>query len=208
MKKERLVIFVPGAKYIHSKFDLLERIITKFYELTNIKQPVYVNYARLWEKRLKKVPNEVIWLHWNGGISFISKYLAVRRLKRIINHYKNTHNISIIGLSFGGEIVLEACKESQREVKSIVLLCSTNEVRKPNIKIPIFNIYSPRDTFEKISTKVLSPLNGSVRLYGKNVKNISIPNFRHEQFCIDGLITKGKFKNKRLSDIVNSFILS
>jgi len=205
MRKD-LVIFVPGAKYIKSKYDLLEKSIIKFYELTNIRQPVYINYAKLWEKRLKKSSNEVIWLHWNGGISFISKYLATRKLKRIIKHYKNTHNIHVVGLSLGGEIVLESAKDLDKQIKSIVLLCSINKNKNINLKLKILNIYSPDDLFEKISVKVMSPFQGGVLLKGKNVKNISIPHLRHEDFCLDKVIKNGKYSGKRISSIVNSFI--
>jgi len=206
MKKKDLIIFVPGAKYVYSKYDFLERAIRKFYELTNILNPIRFNYALLWQERLRKTDNEVIWLHWNGGVNLISKFFAVRRLKRIINHYHSTHNIKLVGLSLGGEIVLEAAQKLPSKIQKIVLLCSTNEHIHQTIKVPIYNLYSPDDLFEKFSAFVLSPFHGGVRIYGEKVKNIILAKLRHEDFCKDSLIRSGKYKGLKVSEVVKLFL--
>jgi hypothetical protein len=205
MKKE-LVIFVPGANYLRPGKNWFEDLILGVYRIIGIENPIKKSYSPIWIKALKKNNRDVFWLHWSGGLTLLSKWLAVRRLKKLINHYKNTHNISLVGISLGGEIVLETLPEFEKIVKSAILLCSTNEKTKIKSNIKIFNIYSPDDFFEQIATKFLAPLNGGISLSGKHVKNISLPGMRHENFCFNDLIPSYPYKGKRLSYLVNKFL--
>jgi len=207
-KKKELIIMVPGAKFAKSVIRPFQRIILYFYKITHIYKPIYTNYIRIWKENFKEDGKECIWLHWGRGISPISKYFAVKRLVRLIEKYKNTRNINIIGISLGGEIALEASRYfSKGEVSKIILICSTNEIRKVNFrKTKIINVYSPFDIFASISAKVLAPLHGGTRLIGKNVKNIVLPKITHEQFCEGAEISSGKFKGIRINKFVEKYL--
>ena len=111
MEKEELVIVVPGSKYIQSKSKNIQKFILDFYNLVGISEPIYHNYTNEWVKKINKGGGEVICLHWDRGITQISVFFAVRKLKNIIREYKNTRDIKLIGISLGGEIVLEALKD-------------------------------------------------------------------------------------------------
>lgn len=205
MKRE-LVIFVPGAKYIQASNNWFERMVGAFYTAINFLVPPKKNYSISWAKALKKKNRDVIWLHWGGGITLVAKWRAVRKLKKLIEHYKNTHNIYLVGLSLGGEIVRATIPFTDGEVKLVILLCSTNERTKINTKTRIFNVYSPNDKFAKFSAKELAPFRGGILLEGKNVKNMSIPNLRHEDFFLNRKIKSGKYRGKRMSDVVNNLL--
>jgi hypothetical protein len=206
MKKE-LVIFVPGARHRWSKKKLFSNIIINFYNFLNKSAgSPNRNPATIWASALKKKHKEVFWLHWSGGVTHIEKWLAVRKLKKIINQYKNTHHIHLIGLSLGGEIVLEVLPKFEKFIKSAILICSTNEKTKFNSKTKIFNIYSPDDSFGQVATKILAPFKGGILLKGKNIKNISLPGMSHENFCLNDIIPSGIYEGKKLSYIITKIM--
>ncbi len=207
-QKKELIIVIPGAKYIRSSLPFIQKTILFFYHLTNTRDPVYSNYALTWKNKLYKKNRQVTWLHWGRGISAISTWFAVRKLKKIINKYKNTHTISIVGISLGGEIALETLKFfPDSTFDKIILLASINGHAKiKNNTVRIFNLYSLNDTFAKISTKVWAPVHGSMILNGKNVTNVEIDGMSHDQFCSDALIREGRFTGKSIFEVVNSYL--
>ena len=205
MKKE-LVIVVPGLMYWKTSSNIIKKIEFLFYSLFQRRDPVFANYGAVWSKHLKKAGRETIWLHWGRALAPFSVRNGVKRLKRIIRKYRHTCNIKILGLSIGGEIALEAAREfDDGSIKKIVLLASVNENTKCTIKrIPITNIYSPQDIFLKVALKFFAPIHGGMKLKGRNVNNISIPNLNHDDFMGNRAIKSGKYKGKYILDVVNS----
>ncbi len=208
IKKEEIIIIVPGAKYIKSRAKFMQKLILYFYYLTRIYKPVYYNYSKKWEKKFDSPNRKVFWLHWGRGISSISKFFAKRKLARLISHYKNK-DISLVGVSLGGEIILELLPElKNHEIKRIILVCSTNENKNINFNsTEIINIFSEKDLFAKFAIEILSPFHGGQRLYGKNIKNVLIPEMTHDEFCSDSYIKKGIYKGKSVTSVINSFLI-
>lgn len=204
MKKEELVIIVPGAKYVKTNLKFLHKIIVSFYEMLNVHHPIHNNYAELWTKRLTKEGRKVFYLHWNRGFSNFSVNLAKKKLKKIIHSHKNSHDVKIAGISLGGEIAVETANElSDDSIKKIILICATNENKNIDLEIPIINIYSSADLLAKISTKILAPVKGGVRLIGRTVTNLEIHDFGHDDFCLDKEIKYGAFKGKTMTQLVD-----
>jgi hypothetical protein len=208
MGDKEVVIIVPGAKYIKSRAKFMQKLILLFYRLTRIYKPVYHNYSKEWENKFNSKDRIVFWLHWSRGISFISKFFAKRRLIRLIKQYQN-RNIMLVGISLGGEIILEVLQKiKNHSVKKVILICSTNENK--NIKLnstQIINIFSEKDLFSKFAIEILSPFHGGQKLYGKNIKNVLIPEMTHDEFCSDSHIRRGKYKGKSVTEIVNSYLI-
>ena len=70
----------------------------------------------------------------------------------------------------------------------------------------IINIYSDADLFQRFAVRALSPLFGTVKLKGKNVKNVNLPGITHDKFFSNTKITRGRYKNKKISEIIEQFI--
>jgi len=208
MKKE-LIITIPGSKYIFSNKKALERVILFLYGLVNIFKPASYNYAKTFSKEFKSKDRDVKWLHWNRGFTLISEWLGEKHLEKEIE--KNRHKyrkINLVGISIGGDMALKAGKKfDDGTIDRIILICSTNTFTKLPFKtIKVINIYSPYDLFAKIFSKVLAPLHGGTFIKGKNVVNISIRHFSHNEFCTNEKIKSGKYKGKRISDLVKKFL--
>lgn len=205
-QKKEMVIVIPGPHFLRGFSKTFHRIILKLYDFTHISHPVYYNYARRYAEIFHHKGKEGIWLHWNRGLSPVSKLLAVRRLRRVIRKYKNTHDIKLVGISLGGEIALEAVKKlRESDVKKIILICPVIEDTRIRFKkIDIFNLYSNHDVFARIASKVLSPVHGNFK--SDNIMNIEIPNFAHDDFCKNEKISNGKYRGKRVSDVVEELL--
>jgi hypothetical protein len=207
MKQKEVVIVVPGAKYIKSRAKFIQNLIYIFYKATRIFKPVYTNYAKEWAKKFDNNNKMVFWLHWSRGITTFSKWRAIKRLKRLIKIY-DSHPIKLVGISLGGEIILELLsKWENHSVKKIILVASTNENKNVQINnTKIINIFSRKDLFAQLSIGVLSPFFGGQKLNGKNVKNIILPNITHDEFCSDVKIKEGKFKGTTITELINRFL--
>ncbi|MFC1727869.1 alpha/beta hydrolase [Nanoarchaeota archaeon] len=207
MKKKDLIIIVPGSNFRGSKKKTIKRIIVYLYSLVHIFRLIYYNYAKLWTKKLDKKGRKLIWLHWSRGITQLSIFFAVKKLNNLIKQYKNRYNIKLVGISLGGEIIQEAAnKFDDDSIKKIILVCSTNEHKKTNLKTKIVNIYSSYDIFAKLSSIILNPIHGGTVLSGENVKNIDLPKFTHHEFCEDAKIKKGKYKGKTITNLIDYFL--
>lgn len=205
--KEEIVIVIPGAKYLSSRARPLQHIIVFLYGLTRILKPVYTNYAREWAGEFSKKRRKVFWLRWNRGFTVWSRWLGIRRLKHVIRQYDRRHTVKLVGISLGGDIALEAAKDFDGLVSKVVLICSTNTVRNVSFaRTEVINIYSPYDLFAEIAAKILAPINGGTVLEGKNVKNILIEGFSHDEFCANERIKSGPFKGKTITQLVNRFL--
>ena len=173
------------------------------YKLTHIFHPVYYDYGNKWKKRLNKEGHKCTILRWRREIDPFSKIKAVKKLRRKIKKLSKDYKIILLGISAGGEIALESLGE---EVEKVILLTSLNENKNINTKIPIINIYSPYDLFIKMAIKFKSPFKGGIKLQGKNVKNIRLPKITHDEFCSDTKIPSGKYKNKTILEVINTFL--
>lgn len=206
MKKE-ITIFVSGAKDL-TRYPLFVQKIMGFlsrmfgFDLTK------VNHVKVWKSKSYFQGKNFIWLHWLRGIGPVSKYLAKRKLSHLLNHYKND-NINLVGVSLGGEIILEVVKRIRPvNVKKIILVGSVNENK--NISFPhpeIFNFYSDDDKFAKLATKIYSIFFGSEKLYGEHISNINLPHMQHHDFCLDTQIRSGKYKGKRITELIRDIII-
>jgi pimeloyl-ACP methyl ester carboxylesterase len=204
--KKKIVVIVPGAKFIKSRNKFVQSVIVFLYRLTNTNNPVYNNYADGWKPFFASRNENVIWLHWSRGFTNISKNFAVRKLNRLLKNYK-TYEVTLVGMSLGGEIVLESARNFKGCVKKIILVASTNEKERFNEgKAKVINIYSSEDDFQKLAIKVLSPIYGSVHLKGKNVTNVNLPGIAHDRFFANVKVGSGKFKDKTISEVIELFI--
>jgi hypothetical protein len=123
------------------------------------------------------------------------------------HHYLN-EKVSIIGISLGGDIILETIKGKYFDnIKKVLLVCSVNEIKNIRFKHPeIINVYSKKDKLEDLAIKVFSPIHGGEKLTGKNVKNIVLPSMDHKDFCYDNPICTGKYKGIPITSLVISLI--
>lgn len=206
--KKDLIIIIPGIKYLKSHSNLGQGVIGTLYNLTHVFHPVYFDYAKNWKRELLNKGHKSIILTWERKIDPISRYLAIRKLKKKIYQKSKKYNVTLIGISAGGEIILETLKEKNIEprLKKAILLASLNETTNIESKVPIINIYSPYDLFLKIAIKTFAPIHGGLKLVGKNIKNIKLPKITHDEFCSAKKIKQGKYKNKTIVQLVNSFI--
>jgi len=206
--KREIVIVIPGPRYIKSRIKPIQRFIVSSYRLLNNREPIYYNYAQSYAHKLRNINRNAIWLHWGRNVFPMSRWLAVRKLRRLIKKYKGNHKIIIVGISMGGEIALEALKNvDEKSINKLFLICPVieNTNHKPR-KLKTISFFSKADEFAKISAKVLSPVEGGIKMIGKNIKNINIPRFGHDSFCADKTISFGKNKGKKVSDIILEFL--
>ena len=140
-------------------------------------------------------------------IDGLSLWLARRKLARILKHYKN-EKVKLVGVSLGGKIITDLMKEKfYKNISKVVLVCSINDLNKINYKHPaIINIYSENDNLAKLAIDFYAPFHGGQKLNGKNIKNIKLPNIDHDGFCSDRIVNAGKFKGKKITEILSSFL--
>ncbi len=207
MKKE-ITILVPGA-YDLTTYPIPIQIISKFLARIFGIDLALTDQVKTWKKTSHFQGNEFVWMHWSRGIDGISKYFAKKKLKHLLEHYKN-EKINLVGVSLGGDIILETLqKSSQDNINKIVLVGSINENKK--ISFPhnkIFNIYSEKDNFAKLAINFYSPILGGIKLEGKKIKNILLPKIKHDDFCKDSKIKSGKFKGKSITQLITSILIS
>ncbi len=207
MKKE-LIIFIPGAKSI-SKFPVfVQEFVSLAGYLLGVAPPKNEpDHVVIWKKNLFDKHESFICMRWSRGIGSLSLWMAKQKLKHLLNHYKN-ENITLIGFSLGGNIMIEAIKEKMyANIDKIILICSINQIK--DIKFnhpPIFNIYSNKDKFAEIVIEIYSYLSGGEKLHGKNIKNINIPKMAHGDFCSDATIRYGKYKGMQVTDVVKNIL--
>jgi len=200
---EEIVIVVPGAKYIKSRTKLVQKLLLFLYSLTKIFKPVYSNYSKKWADKFEAKNRRVFWLHWSRGITPISRWFAKKRLKRLLKQYSH-HPIKLVGISIGGEVILESIENSP--IKKVILICSTNEKKEIKSNAKIINIFSKKDLFARLAMEFLFPFHGGQRMHGENIKNIAIPEMTHDEFCTNIKIKQGKYKGKRITELVNKFL--
>ena len=206
MAKKEVVIVVPGVKGL-SKWPRPVRTAVHLFCKALSLSPVYEDHAKIWETKIISPGNKVVWLKWSRNPDVLSKLIAVRNLRNLINSFRN-YKIKLVGISIGGEIILEAIKGRHfKNVKKAILVCSINEVRKIYEKnTKIINLYSSRDGFAEAVIEALSFFDGSKKLLGSNVANIDLPDMDHADFCTDNVIHGGKYGGQRPSDIVNKYL--
>jgi len=207
--KKEMIIVIPGSKYLSSPLKPIESLIVFLYSLVNISNPIHTNYAKKYVKAFKQKNRKIIFLNWNQGFTPFSVLFSGRRkLKQLIDKYKDDYQIILIGLSLGGEIALKTAKKfDDKTIDKIILICSTNTNKKISFKnIKIINIYSVYDLFVRISTKILAPIHGGIELKGKNTINIPIKDFGHDDFCRNKKIKSGKYKDKTITQLIKSFL--
>jgi len=205
--KKKLVIIIPGTKLLKRWPKIIQIFGNFFCTLFRLDSPSIEKTMKNLKEYLQSKKREVIFMRWNRGISRLSKWFAKRKLRNLLEKYKN-YEISIIGISMAGDIILETIEKIQpTNIKLIILLCSINSNKEINFKTPkIINIYSKSDNLAQVATKILSPINGGQRLKGKNIENINLPKITHKDFLEKGIIKEGKFKNKKIPEMINYFL--
>jgi len=207
MEKKKLIIVILGAKKIRPHYHWLKKAFIFLYNKLGLSALSSWQLEAKWKENFYSGDREVIYLHWGRGISSLSRFLALRKLKKIIKEYQNTHDIYLIGHSLGGEVALEACNIFDGIIKKAILVFSVNQ--RKNIKIKktkIVNIYSPVDFFVQTVIRVLAPLTGNQKLIGNNIANISLNEFRHEELFSNKKISGGKFNGKTVPQMINDLI--
>jgi hypothetical protein len=209
IRKRQLVIVVPGVKYIHSDLNLLQRLILFIYHFTHTINPPY-NYPKRWKHKFDRGNRAVLWLKWNRGITPLSKWIGVMKLKKKIKENKDKYDvIRIVGISMGGEIALEAARFfDDGVIKKIILVCSPNQKNHITLKrTKVINMYSKYDLIAKFGILIFAPFHGGKKLYGNTVRNIKIPKFSHGKFCRDETINSGNWKGKTVTQVINRFLM-
>jgi hypothetical protein len=204
MKKE-VVIVIPGANYIKSRNFFIRNIARILYKFTNVKKPINKNDSRKWTKKLKSPGRKVVRLNWSGKVNPLSIRRAERKLERLLRKYSK-YDVKIVAISLGGDFVLDLLRHNNiPSIKKVILIASTN--KKSNLgNKDVINLYSKEDLFVRLAITVLSPFKGIQKLTGKHVTNILLNNITHDKFCSDALISGGKYKGKKISDIVKSHL--
>ena len=168
MAKKEVIIVVPGVKGLSEWPRLAAKACYLICRILNFR-PAYEDHLNAWKKKIGIGKNKVIWLQWSRTPDLLSRYIAVKRLRKLVNSFKN-RRIKLVGISMGGKIILQAIKNNYcRNIKKVVLVCSINETRKFAEKgIKVVNLYSPSDNFAEVAIEIFSFFNGSKKLYGKN----------------------------------------
>ncbi|MFC1740978.1 hypothetical protein ACFL3V_00390 [Nanoarchaeota archaeon] len=204
MKQKEVVIVVPGVHDISYYPSWIKSLSFFLFRLLRIR-PILKDHLTVWKGRIDHGPR-TIWMKWTRHADPVSLWLARRKLKRLLRQHKN-ERVSIVGISMAGDIILDVIKDANPQVSRVILACSVNGHTKIDFPHPrIINIYSDKDRFVQMAIDVYSPFFGGKRLEGKDVKNVVIPNFTHDEFCSDVRIKKGRFKGKRITQLVNGFL--
>lgn len=99
--------------------------------------------------------DKIITLPWKENINPLSEKEAISKLEKMIQSFSKRYKIILVGTSLGGDIMLEAAKESEdKSIKSMFLIGSINKSDSINMKsVKVFNIVSNNDTLEKVGIK-------------------------------------------------------
>lgn len=206
MPKKEVAIIVPGAKDLSKWPGIVQGICLFMSDIFRF-EPVYHDHVKIWKKKMVSRKKKIIWMHWNRGIGALSKMTAKRKLRRLLHHY-SSRDLNLVGISIGGDIILETLKKKEyRNINKVVLVCSINEIRELQPRHPqIINVYSKKDNFSHLVISILAPIHGSTRMAGKGVTNIPIRNMTHDGFCKDAKIRSGRYKGKSVTQLVNKLI--
>jgi hypothetical protein len=207
MYKKKLVIVILGTKRIDPKIHWLKKIFLNLYALFGIKHFSYYRHENKWKENFYSQDRDVRLLHWGRGFTGISTYFGMRKLSKLINKYKNTHEITIVGYSMGGEVALETAQKFDGIINKVICVFSANKKCKIRLKkTKVINIYSPYDFFVKTAIKILAPITGNQKLIGENITNISLNDFGHDDVFSNKKINDGRFSGKTISELINEFI--
>jgi pimeloyl-ACP methyl ester carboxylesterase len=207
MLKKKLIVVILGAKRINPRAHWAKKVLLFLFNLLHVTSFADYKQQLNWRKYFKSDNTEVIYLHWGRGVGLLSRILALKKLKKIVHQYKNTHEITLIGHSLGGDVAMEACKQFDGIIKKVILLFSANESKKSTLKMTkIINIYSPYDFFVRMAIMILAPIAGGQKLIGENIVNIPLAHFEHEEVFLDKKIKGGKFRGKTISELINTLI--
>src|SRR3989338_3114816 len=139
MAKKDVIIVVPGVKAL-SKWPRVARIMG--YALCRALgfKPVYEDHLKIWEKKICFGKSKILFLSWSRNPDPLSKLMAVRKLRNLINSLKDS-KIKLVGISIGGEIILEAIKGGHfKNVKKVILVCSIKLAGKNVVNINLRNM--------------------------------------------------------------------
>ena len=205
-RKKDLIIIIPGVKTLGSLNPGFREFILNFTKVTRLFRPVYYDYTRDWVKKLRKKGKKVIILHWGRNMTYFSKFSAQNKLKNLIKKYKYRYNIKIIGISMGGKIAFDTTKHlNEEDIKKLILVCSVGIPDKAEVNFPLVNLYSNSDELARIASELISPLDKSLEIIGRNIKNILL-SLDHYDFCVNNKIPIGKFKGKTVIEVIESHL--
>ena len=205
-KKKDVIIIIPGTKALVAwsrPVQFISKFLAKIFRLNLVSK----DHPRYLHGKFNSKKHKIVWLRWSRGITGFSRWFGKKRLKKLLRKNRK-RNVKIIGISMAGDLILEVFRENIYEnVKKIILIGAVNTTKVIDFKHPlIINIYSKKDKFSRFATRLISPINGGKILKGKNIKNIQIPSFTHEDFCYDCSVKEGKYNGKKISDIVRKFL--
>lgn len=211
-QKKEFLIIVPGARALKSRYFVVERMILFFYHLLSF-HPLYPPKAyRGLIKKLSSSGRTAKFFRWSGGfLKRMSVKPASERLVKIIRRKYKKYRIKIICFSVGAGLVqlaLHKIKNENIKIDKIVQAGAFNYEKNSNFinTRKIINIFSDGDKFVRIGMDILEPFCAGQEIYGKNVRNINIPEFEHENFGENCIIKKGRYKNKRIFDLYKEFL--
>lgn len=205
MKKEDLIIIVPGVKELDLFPKTIRRIALVISHYLKIFQPIKKTHFWHVVKYFRSANKRVVVVHWSRGFLKRDLNYGTKRLSHIINKYKNKYNIKIIGISLGGLITLKTLEKIKNvAISKVILLASPTP--KTNINYPITNIYSLADGLQKFASSLYTPLDKTRELECKTGVNILLPKMTHEDLCNGNKIPFGKYKGKTSLELIEEFL--
>jgi hypothetical protein len=203
--KKKVVIFVPGTKPV-CRWPWVVREVVDIFAFKFKLNFIYDNYSKKWKRGLKLRGQEFVSMNWLGVSRLFNCYMK-SKLKKLIDLYSD-YEISLVGLSMGGNLVIDVLDEVDlKNIKKVVLVASVNNVRSLDFKrLDIVNIYSDEDSLIKLAMKFLFFNRGSKALEGKSVRNVDLPNVSHQGFCNNVEVKSGKFKGRKVLEVVRYFL--
>lgn len=205
MKKKRLIIIVPGHKSLDKYPKPIQKIVLFFANLSNIMPAYDIGMFDSYEKIIRSYGDTKV-LRWNRTADFPSEKMAKKNLQKMVSRYKE-REITIIGLSLGGLIVLDSLEKKLPQIMRVILIGSINSISKvPNYFPETINIYSAKDNLQKFAIESLTLSKGKKKLSGRNVQNIVIKKMTHRDLCKNKKIKKGVYKDQTIMELVGKFL--
>lgn len=178
-KRNRIIIYVPGARALHSRTPLLQEFIMWAYGLFDFR-PSHDD-ATQWIDFFEESGeySKVIKLRWRRNILPTTLHRATKKLLKTIERHPEKE-IYVVASSIGCEIALRAV-EAGKKIRSIVLLSPVHEPRTID-SLPVTVFLPPRDPFTGFAEHLLYPSSWLFpELQGKQI-TIKKLDLRHDQF--------------------------
>ncbi|HWQ59949.1 MAG TPA: hypothetical protein VN420_02270 [Candidatus Fimivivens sp.] len=193
--QRRVIVVVPGARYLRSSNPFVQKGIVRLYGLFNV-IPDYSGSEEAWIPALRQRGYEVIRFEWNGSVTSKSLHLASKRLSDLIT---TEGVVSVISCSIGTLIALLAAGRTILPLR-VISLCGV--FRTPDTPGDVIDIRSTADRFGNFFRSVSEMFSRK----SSGLRTVMLSGIRHDEFGDNPVIPSGIFENSSLSDIILSFL--